>query len=90
MYYCIKRAEIVHTKTRQMSFACFVWTDSGALRNNACKQNKVSAVASLMCKSYKLCHLPAFCVEPSNYDIDIWVSYVTKMPRRPLNHQINK
>ena len=45
----------------------FVRTVSGALRNNACKQNKVSAIASLMCKSYKLCHLPAFCVEPSIY-----------------------
>ena len=45
----------------------FVWTVSVALRTNACKQNKVNAIASLMCKSYKLCHLPAFCVEPSIY-----------------------
>ena len=57
--YCVKRAEIVHTK-----HLFFVWTVSGALRNNTCKQNKVSAIASLMCKSYKLCHFPAFCVEP--------------------------
>ena len=50
----------------QMSFALFLCGRfRNALRNNACKQNKVSAIASLMCKSYKLCHLPAFCVEPS-------------------------
>ena len=54
------------TKTNVI-YLVFVWTVSGALRNNACKQTKVSAIASLMCKSYKLCHLPAFCVEPSNF-----------------------
>ena len=43
----------------------FVWMVLGAFHNNACKQNKVSAIASLMCKLYKLCHLPAFCVESS-------------------------
>ena len=64
MYYCIKRAEIVHTKTRQMSFALFLCGRFRALyalcNNNACKQNKVSVIASLMRKLYKLCHLPFF------------------------------
>ena len=54
MYYCVKRAENVHTKTANVICLFFVWTAPGALRNNACKQNKVSAIASLMCKSYKL------------------------------------
>ena len=47
----------------------FVWTVLGALRNTS-TCIKVSAIASLMCKSYKLCHLPAFCVKPYHWLIE--------------------
>ena len=59
----------VHTKTRQISFALFCFCEDvlALLRNNACKQIKVSTFASLMCKSCKLRHMPYFCVELSNY-----------------------
>ena len=59
------RRNCPHKNKANVICLVFVWTVTGALRNNACKQNKVSAIVSLMCKSYKLCHLPAFCVEPS-------------------------
>ena len=68
MYYCVKPARNrPHKNKANVVCLVFVWTVSGALGNNTCKQNKISAIASLMCKSYKLCHLPAFCVESFNF-----------------------
>ena len=56
----LRKAKSSTQKKANVICLIFVWTVSGALRNNACKQNKVSAITSLMCKSYKLCYLPAF------------------------------
>ena len=69
MHVLLRKARRNHPQKNKANIIClvFVCTVSGALGNNACKQNKVSAIASLMCKSYKLCHSPAFCVEPSNF-----------------------
>ena len=69
MHVLLRKARRNRPHKNKANLIClgFVWTVSGDLRNDACKQNKVSAIASLMCKLYKLCHLPAFCVEPFNF-----------------------